>query len=415
MAALMEYTASDITRSKILTVKARLMRATALVELGYINEAFMIYKRILSRKDLPEYGARHSEYSLKQDGKNFQLGSDQAYHNHLPPEADENQGALKAIQDPIPDDIEQALSTFCSPYLVESLQFLRSLLLVRLGQTENVKNQEKAELRTSLLKAAEDSLRASLKRVQFAEEVAHLRLELSFQQNKVVDREEERITALQEQLAAAYERGGVVEDRQNTYYSNSEEELCHADQRSQRLSLMLRIRTAIGRIQESQGLLLESFYVLRQGLTNFKVLAEGQYRDVEKGSEPETKGTFKLPEALAAAGGAPAGGGKKDKAPAKDAKAKAQAPGDAEPKKSDDEQSKEARAEAERLKAAVELLERRSHPNMVLWLKTKISIIRILLAQKRYEDCADAIAVTRLEAQAVSDQLYARKLQEIEF
>ena len=52
---------------------------------------------------------------------------------------------------------------------------------------------------------------------------------------------------------------------------------------------------------------------------------------------------------------------------------------------------------------------------MVLWLKTKISIIRILLAQKRYEDCADAIAVTRLEAQAVSDLLYARKLQEIEF
>ena len=65
LAALMEYTASDITRSKILTVKARLMRATALVELGYINEAFMIYKRILSRKDLPEYGARHSEFSLK--------------------------------------------------------------------------------------------------------------------------------------------------------------------------------------------------------------------------------------------------------------------------------------------------------------------------------------------------------------
>ena len=52
---------------------------------------------------------------------------------------------------------------------------------------------------------------------------------------------------------------------------------------------------------------------------------------------------------------------------------------------------------------------------MVLWLKTKINIINILLAQKRYEDCADAIAVTRLEAQSVKDQLYTRKLQEIEF
>jgi hypothetical protein len=52
---------------------------------------------------------------------------------------------------------------------------------------------------------------------------------------------------------------------------------------------------------------------------------------------------------------------------------------------------------------------------MVLWLKTKINIINILLAQKRYEDCSDAIAVTRLEAQSVKDQLYIRKLQEIEF
>lgn len=159
---------------------------------------------------------------------------------------------------------------------------------------------------------------------------------------------------------------------------------------------------------------MESFYIQRHGLANFKALAEGQYRDVEKGSEPESKGTFKLPDALAAAG-APAAGGKKDKAPAKDAKAKVQTPDDAELKKAEEERSKEARAEADQLRAAAGALDRRSHPNMLLWLKTKINIINILLAQKRYEDCADAIAVTRLEAQSVRDQLYARKLQEIEF
>lgn len=93
----MEYIASDVTRSKILTVKARLMRATALVELGYINEAFMIYQMILNRKDLPDYGAKYSEFSLKQDGKNFKIPSDSAYNNHLPPEADENQAAIKMI------------------------------------------------------------------------------------------------------------------------------------------------------------------------------------------------------------------------------------------------------------------------------------------------------------------------------
>ena len=55
------------------------------------------------------------------------------------------------------------------------------------------------------------------------------------------------------------------------------------------------------------------------------------------------------------------------------------------------------------------------HPHMGLWLSAKVAIIGILLNQRRYEDCADAIAVTRLETQSVKDQLFSRKLKEIEF
>jgi len=61
----MEYISRNITRSKILTVKARLLKASALVELGYINEALQVYKRIIGLKDLPDYGARHSENSVR--------------------------------------------------------------------------------------------------------------------------------------------------------------------------------------------------------------------------------------------------------------------------------------------------------------------------------------------------------------
>lgn len=68
LAALMEYLARDVTRSKVLTVKARLVKATALVELGYINEAMQIYSRILAMKDLPDYAARPSEASIKAEG-----------------------------------------------------------------------------------------------------------------------------------------------------------------------------------------------------------------------------------------------------------------------------------------------------------------------------------------------------------
>ena len=71
--------------------------------------------------------------------------------------------------------------------------------------------------------------------------------------------------------------------------------------------------------------------------------------------------------------------------------------------------------ENERLRVLEEAKEKRQHPHIGLWLQTKLTVISILLAQKRYEDCEDAIAVTRLEAQSVKDQLFVRKLKEIEF
>jgi hypothetical protein len=36
----MEYIASEVTRSKVLTVKARVTKAIAMTEIGYINEAY---------------------------------------------------------------------------------------------------------------------------------------------------------------------------------------------------------------------------------------------------------------------------------------------------------------------------------------------------------------------------------------
>lgn len=52
-----------------------------------------------------------------------------------------------------------------SPYLFEYIHFLKSLLLVRLGEIENVESPEKSEFRNLILKTAEDQLRNSLKRV----------------------------------------------------------------------------------------------------------------------------------------------------------------------------------------------------------------------------------------------------------
>ena len=85
-------------------------------------------------------------------------------------------------------------------------------------------------------------------------------------------------------------------------YSNKEEEMCYADRRSQYLSLLLRSRLLIGRIQVKQGFLTQSYYVLKQGLINFKALAEGKHAKVETGTETEDKGTLKIPEIYGGSG-----------------------------------------------------------------------------------------------------------------
>ena len=76
-------------------------------------------------------------------------------------------------------------------------------------------------------------------------------------------------------LTTMFEREAVSQADCDSLYKNTEEELCFADARSQILSLMLRERYAIGRAYRKQGLLVNSFYVLRKGLQNFKLFAEG--------------------------------------------------------------------------------------------------------------------------------------------
>lgn len=62
VASLMEYISSDICKSKIMVAKSRTLKAIALTEIGYINEAYQLYNRVLSMKDLPKVGIRESEF-----------------------------------------------------------------------------------------------------------------------------------------------------------------------------------------------------------------------------------------------------------------------------------------------------------------------------------------------------------------
>lgn len=185
---------------------------------------------------------------------------------------------------------------------------------------------EKQELRNQLLKAAEESIRQGiLKNVQINEEVGYLKDKIEQLSLKQIDIPEQEIADTKARLAKCFETYGInSEDDQKMFYGNKEEEMCYADRRSQFLNLLLRARMILGRIQAKQGLLLNSFYIYRQGLINFKNFAEGKHNKIETGLESEEKGTFRLPEIYGGTGlGAAA-------APV-DPKAKAAAPAKAPP------------------------------------------------------------------------------------
>jgi hypothetical protein len=206
LSSLMEYIASDISKSKILIVKARLLKALALTEVGYINEAYQLYNRVLSLKDLSKIGSRESDFTVKKEGKNFYFPYSQRYHNNLPPEHEKNTEAIQNILKVIPPEILTQLKKFCSPYVVELLQYLRCSLLVRIGESENVEAPEKGELRLQVLKASEESLRTGiLKNMQANEEVGYLRDRIQQLSIKQIDIPEQEIADLKAKLQKAYE------------------------------------------------------------------------------------------------------------------------------------------------------------------------------------------------------------------
>mmetsp|Transcript_19539 Transcript_19539/g.14248 ORF Transcript_19539/g.14248 Transcript_19539/m.14248 type:complete len:142 (+) Transcript_19539:252-677(+) len=139
----MDYLSCEVAKSKVLTIKARILKAVALIEIGYLNEAFQLYSKLLALKDLPRVGSRESEFISKKEGRQFNLPPTQRFYNHLPPEHEKNQEAMQFMLKPVPADLLLQFKKVLSPYVLELLNFLRALFLVRAGESENVEAPDK--------------------------------------------------------------------------------------------------------------------------------------------------------------------------------------------------------------------------------------------------------------------------------
>lgn len=71
-------------------------------------------------------------------------------------------------------------------------------MLLRLGEKENVEIPEKAEIRTNILKLAEDGFRNQLRSLMNAEEISWLRNALKDEEVKEIGKNEEKVVKLKD-------------------------------------------------------------------------------------------------------------------------------------------------------------------------------------------------------------------------
>ena len=236
LCAFMEYVAQNVVKSAILVTKARVIKATALVEIGYIDQAMQLYKRVLEGKDLPKHGSRVSEVISRADGSNFAFGDKDRFRNDLSPEADENKAAIAFLQKEVEGEPLTKLKGYCSPSLIEEIKTLRSLFMVRLGEPENVENLDKSDIRINLLQQGESGLRNCLRQLQLNYEISEIQEKIRAEKQKVIAVNSGLIESLVQKLKEIFENAGITDAEISTVYSNTEEEISFADKQSQTLS-----------------------------------------------------------------------------------------------------------------------------------------------------------------------------------
>lgn len=64
------------------------------------------------------------------------------------------------------------------------------------------------------MKSSEEALRSILKKIQYQEELAHVKAEYERELIKETDPDEERLTSLKEAVEAAYEKNGLKDNEQ---------------------------------------------------------------------------------------------------------------------------------------------------------------------------------------------------------
>ena len=135
MLCLAEYLACDKCKNINYTLFSRILKIICLAEIGYINEAFMNYYKIIKKYDLPQILS--SGYKVYSTGKYANLAHNEDkvnYFNNLPPDDEKNINALNTL---IKLTIDNDLKSFLGPNLYYYLQYSKLIILFKVTNKDN--------------------------------------------------------------------------------------------------------------------------------------------------------------------------------------------------------------------------------------------------------------------------------------
>ena len=420
MLCLAEYLACDRCKNINYTIFARILKIICLAELGYINEAFMNYYKIIRKFDLPQL--INSGYKVYSTGKyaNLTHNEDKVnYYNNLPPDDEKNIAALNTL---IKLNIDDELKTFMGPNLYYYFQYSKLIILFKSTNKDNYNlypdKNNFSTLRDETFIRIEKECRENISTLSNYEDINFLENCIKLIKFNDINYND-NLTILKNKLTEITDASKITSAEVKNFitlkYNKSDLELS-----KERYELIFNFRILLSKIYTCQGLYINSSMVIYKSIENFNKLLTTEYGNkilnFDNGEDyiPDLK-----PNEIILGGG-----GKGGKPPAKNEKK------DAKTAKKDDKKGKKDNKDAQdnqpqvdpelQIKELFKIISeniyknQRIIPNSAYWFKLHFYHLINLFKMNRFNDCLFIISKILKNSKKINDTYYFTRAKEIE-
>ena len=419
MLCLAEYLACDRCKNINYTLFARILKIICLAEIGYINEAFMNYYKIIKKYDLPLL--MNSGYKIYFTGKyaNLTHNEDKVnYYNNLPPDDDKNINALNTL---IKLNVDNELKTLLGPNLFYYLQYSKLIILFKVTNKDNYNlypdKNNFSNLREETFIRIEKECRENISILSNYEDINFLsNCMKNVKYNEV--NYKENVTILQNKLNEITDNNKITNEEVKNFitlkYNKTDLELS-----KERYELIFLFRILLSKLYTCQGLYINSSMIIYKSIENFNKLLSTEYGNkilnFDNGEDyiPDLK-----PNEISVGGGAKGG-----KPPAKQEKKEVKGKKDDKKGKKDNKDLQENQAQIDpelQIKELIKLIAEKIYknqriiPNSVYWFKLHLYHLVNLYKMNRFKDCLYIINKILKNSQKINDTFFFTRVKEIE-